>query len=197
MLGRRSVPRDRVRDLPQRIYGRSGILPEDAGPVRRGTWSAGRCTRARDGLRGAQGETAMRAGAALGQIGLVVRGPGCPVAESLVEPDARLSGDSYRSGLRSVAVLAPVLGSRDRAVLLGEVAVERRLFLQVGGKLLGGHQPEEDRTENGLQSQRVVHLDIGEPAAYFLDTGFGGTVGLAAARAFGVELDGAVGFKLA
>jgi hypothetical protein len=43
----------------------------------------------------------------------------------------------------------------------------------------------------------VVNLDIGEPAAYFLDTGLGGTVGLAAARAFGVELDEAVAFELA
>jgi hypothetical protein len=67
--------------------------------------------------------------AALGHPGLVVHGPGCPVAESLVEPDARLGGDSDRFGLRSVAVLAAVLGGCDRAVLLSEVAVERRLLL--------------------------------------------------------------------
>jgi hypothetical protein len=127
----------------------------------------------------------------------VARGPGCPVAESLVEPDARLGGDPDRSGLRAVSVLAPVLGGRDRAVLLSEVAVERRLLLQVGGQLPRGHQPEEDRAEHGLQPQRVVHADGGQPAADLLDAGFGGTVGLAAPRAFGVDLDEAVGFELA
>src|SRR5690348_17303420 len=86
--------------------------------------------------------------ASLWHVGLVACGPGGPVAESLVEPDARLGGDPDRSGLRAVAVLASVLGGRDRAVLLSEVAVERRLLLQVGGKLLRGHQPEEDRAEH-------------------------------------------------
>src|ERR1700689_1495352 len=88
----------------------------------------------------------------LERIGRVLRGPGCPVTESFMEPYARLGSYSYRFGLRGVAVLASVLGGRERAVLLGQVAVERRLFFQVGGKLLGGHQPEEHRTEHGLQS---------------------------------------------
>jgi hypothetical protein len=41
----------------------------------------------------------------------------------------------------------------------------------------------------------VVHLGGGQPPTHLLDAGLGGTVGLAAARAFGLDLDEAVGLK--